>query len=623
MNTGAFGENFPYSNFHDLNLDWILKIVKDFLDQYTELNNTIENGKTELTELSERYTTLLNEWYNSHSTEIATQLASALKDLNNWYATHNNYLNETLQANIDSFQRRANSIAEQTSQSIPQDYTALYNQVQTLERNIYITNETNIFPAVTGNWSNSYINYPDGMLVSLSEARTSGLIPVTPGEIIQYTLTAIGGVSHFIGAYDANESYIQSASVYSDGTGSWITSSGTYKVPEGVAYIRLSSRESTLTSDSAEKVSRVSMTDFVEDNFYLKVIISLLARPPIDTRYIVHDTGEAVTNGDARTTDFIKVTPGDKIELHLTSIAEVANTVSAYNANKNYIANDSRVCTGISGTWSLNQFTYTVPENVQYIKLTTYASDLETSLAILNRKIKITDITNEIGYQWNWQRWSAFGTSITDASYYDTTFRQVTGKYVPYLAELSHTYPVNYGIAGARIAPEVLNRVRNTNLLSTSLVTVEGGVNDHAMSVPLGTVGDKDETTFAGAIYQIAKYVYDNSNATLVFITDYVGRYVHINPAPDGSDFYGDCAPTKVNNLGLLQIDYIEMMKKQCEYFSIPCIDAGSKCGISEITGDLYLMDHIHSTEVGGKQYAQTIWDELKLMHRRAVQISE
>lgn len=623
MNTGAFGENFPYSNFHDLNLDWILKVVKDFLDQYTELNNTIENGKNELTELSERYTSLLNEWYNSHSEDIANQLTSALADLNRWYAEHNTYLNTTLQANIDSFQRQATAIAEQTSQSIPQDYTDLYNQVQTLANNIFITNTSDIFPTNPDNWSNAYINYTDGMLVSLEEARSSNLIPVTHGTNIQYTLTAIGGVSPFIAAYDTNGSYIQSASVYSDGVGSWITSSGVYQVPVGVAFIRLSSRFNTLTTDSAIVISQVSVTDFVESNFYLNTIISLLSESPRDTHYIVHNTGEEISNGDARTSDFIKVAPGDTIECHLTSIADVANTLSAYNANKNYIESASRICTGTAGTWSLNQFTYTVPENVQYIKLTTYVSAVNTSLAILTRSIKITDFCNEIGYQWNWQRWLAFGTSITDTSYYDTTFLQVTGKYVPHLAKLSHTYPINYGIAGARIAPEVLNKVRNTNIENASLITIEGGVNDHAMDVPLGTVGDKDETTFAGAIYQIAKYVYDNSNATLVFITDYVGRYVHINPAPDGSDFYGDCAPTKVNNLGLLQSDYIEMMKKQCEYFSIPCIDAGSKCGISEITGNLYLMDHIHSNEVGGKQYAQTIWDELKLMHRRTVQVTE
>lgn len=34
MNNGAFGEHFPYTNFHDLNLDWIIGIIKDFSDNY-------------------------------------------------------------------------------------------------------------------------------------------------------------------------------------------------------------------------------------------------------------------------------------------------------------------------------------------------------------------------------------------------------------------------------------------------------------------------------------------------------------------------------------------------------------------------------------------------------------
>ena len=55
MNTGAFGEGFPYSNFHDLNMDWIIKIAKDFLDQYTHIQQTIEEG---LAGLDNKYNTL-------------------------------------------------------------------------------------------------------------------------------------------------------------------------------------------------------------------------------------------------------------------------------------------------------------------------------------------------------------------------------------------------------------------------------------------------------------------------------------------------------------------------------------------------------------------------------------
>ena len=96
MNNGAFGENFPYSNFHNLNMDWIIKIAKDFLDQYTHIQELIENGETDITNLTnqsldnlqnlaDHLNDLLQQWYDTHSADIANQLADALNDLNAWF----------------------------------------------------------------------------------------------------------------------------------------------------------------------------------------------------------------------------------------------------------------------------------------------------------------------------------------------------------------------------------------------------------------------------------------------------------------------------------------------------------------------------------------------------------
>ena len=125
MNTGAFGEGFPYTNFHDLNMDWIIKIAKDFLDQYTHLEETIANGLESLDNKTteglealdaekDRLQLLLQEWYDSHSADIAEQLADALQDLDN-----------ALDAAITSFNSRAETKALETLESIPADYTEL------------------------------------------------------------------------------------------------------------------------------------------------------------------------------------------------------------------------------------------------------------------------------------------------------------------------------------------------------------------------------------------------------------------------------------------------------------------------------------------------------------------
>lgn len=86
------GENFPYVNFHDMNLDWLIKIAKDFLDQYTHLQETIEQGESDISELAQnelaalqdKYDALeelLNYWYTEHSDDIADALADALEDI--------------------------------------------------------------------------------------------------------------------------------------------------------------------------------------------------------------------------------------------------------------------------------------------------------------------------------------------------------------------------------------------------------------------------------------------------------------------------------------------------------------------------------------------------------------
>ena len=89
MSIGVFGENFPYSNYHNLNMDWIIKVIKDFLEQYNEIQTLIDNGKADITALTEtelaelqataeELTGLLNQWYQTHSEDIANELALAV-----------------------------------------------------------------------------------------------------------------------------------------------------------------------------------------------------------------------------------------------------------------------------------------------------------------------------------------------------------------------------------------------------------------------------------------------------------------------------------------------------------------------------------------------------------------
>ena len=136
MNIGFPGEGFPYTNFHDMNLDWMIKIAKDFLDQYTHIQEVIEQGLVDLQEktdtgleaLQDKYDTLaglLQDWYDEHSEDIAGQLADALEDLNNWYTEHSGDLTEELQRRIQEFNDLADEKVEEALASIPGDFTGV------------------------------------------------------------------------------------------------------------------------------------------------------------------------------------------------------------------------------------------------------------------------------------------------------------------------------------------------------------------------------------------------------------------------------------------------------------------------------------------------------------------
>lgn len=132
----AMFENFPYTDMHNLNLDWIIKIAKDFLDQYTHIQQLISDGETSLEDLTQEgleqlqtkadnLENLLQEWYTTHSNDIAQELAAALQDINNSVVTA-----------IGQFNTAADAKTAECIASIPDDYTALFNRVVNIETKI-------------------------------------------------------------------------------------------------------------------------------------------------------------------------------------------------------------------------------------------------------------------------------------------------------------------------------------------------------------------------------------------------------------------------------------------------------------------------------------------------------
>ena len=176
-NIGAFGEGFPYSNFHNMNLDWMIKIARDFLDQYSHIQETISTGLEDLDNKATELTELLDQWYNTHSEDIANELANALTSINN-----------SLLSALGTFQTDATTIVNNLIETIPEDYTALSNEVQLLKKN-----PADLFSLLTE------LNYNTNYALSAMMNETSYGITVTnQSNVFTVNGTATGNVSFSI-----------------------------------------------------------------------------------------------------------------------------------------------------------------------------------------------------------------------------------------------------------------------------------------------------------------------------------------------------------------------------------------------------------------------------------------
>lgn len=215
----AMFENFPYTDMHNLNLDWIIKIAKDFLDQYTSLQQMISDGEQSLQDLTsdglqqlqekaDNLEALLQAWYDTHSQDIANQLADALADLNAWYNTHQNFLDEYLQDAITAFGTAADAKAAETIASIPSDYTEVATGVEQLKTAISVhSNTIKLSNMVTKN--NTYIDKTDGTEVSYANWSATGFVPLPEDCFLISPIVPGGGGSEDYNAfYDVNKTFI-------------------------------------------------------------------------------------------------------------------------------------------------------------------------------------------------------------------------------------------------------------------------------------------------------------------------------------------------------------------------------------------------------------------------------
>ena len=211
------------------------------------------------------------------------------------------------------------------------------------------------------------------------------------------------------------------------------------------------------------------------------------------------------------------------------------------------------------------------------------------------------DIVAAAGSHWAGKTWYAYGTSLTSSE---------QGKYVPYVAELSGMTVVNNGISGGAL---VANQNIYNALMSTTdgkeiadLITIEVGAND--ASTPIGDISSTDTATFCGALNTCLQNVLTVCpKAQVVLMPSTRGRY----GATTGTNF----ALGEERTGGGTYEEYHEAIRRVAVANGVYFIPFGSGLGMGLYrmqASELYNVDNIHYTDLGGYNLAQGVWAYLR-----------
>lgn len=147
----------------------------------------------------------------------------------------------------------------------------------------------------------------------------------------------------------------------------------------------------------------------------------------------------------------------------------------------------------------------------------------------------------------------------------------------------------NYGISGSTVGNKYdPMSVRYSGMSDTAKVTiVYGGTNDFGRNQPLGTMADRTNDTFYGAMHVLLKGLREKyPDKKIGFVS------MH---------HFGSYFP-ETNQFGLNKMDYVKVTREVCEFYSIPLLDLYSSGGINfeiEAQSTIYSVDKLHFNNKG------------------------
>lgn len=562
FNTGAFGEGFPYSNFHDLNMDWIIKIAKDFLDQYTNIQTTIQNGlenldtkttenlaqldtKTieslaQLNTKAAEITALLNQWYDTHSSDIANQLASALASLTT-----------ALNTAIASFNASAEEKAINTIASIPADYTTLAN-LTTAVQNMY----DSICTYISG------IELDDPDIWEVGHINDDGTNNTDNINWIMRTKGFIRGVNISIAPkndrLDSEESLSCRVTIFKyNADKTFVSKDGpyNYQLPQTIDFSDTYYYRLILFYGNTQPISNIST--FLTHYDITGNLVSTSLENSIDTLATILPCGYHLNNSEIWENGNIDDSTGEN-DNTVNWIIRTRKPFKAFNVNilandgykvkifkyssaMQFISHGSPV-TSLDMNYESGYWYRIIAFKDNATPLTNISSalshfDINGCIIEENQnnfffrnlvEFNITSMVSSDGhtscpdtYDLTGLDWNAVGDSITEG-YYDEDDQLYVAKVASKTGLIAH----NYGLGSCTIAvndtylhgQSIVERIENIS--DADIWTIQGGLNDQLYNSPIGNIYSTDTSTVYGALKSIVENIQKReNNPKILFIT--------------------------------------------------------------------------------------------------------
>lgn len=585
-------DEYPYTNFHELNLDWFINKFKEIFDEWDALYAEMNNWKTE-TEAG------LAEWKTDTEQDISDWEDGVISDLNDWKddfetlfdSTFDNLsqIKEDAEDARDLAQGYANDAsgyadaASASATSISESATQINTNTDSIaELKEEVENITGVH--IVNTWtSGGYFETEEAATtIDITQPTSSAnyvylVYPCTEGDVFHITSTGANHARNW--AFIDSSGNILSRSAKND-----------YDM-EDVKIIA--------PADSANAVfnARAAQTYYMVAGESMPDIVTAI--------YNEFNTNTQIYKGVTNPTEY------SNLLSHITSpgtyYIKFANSDTYNDRPENAPSNSAGILTVQKyGSALVYQTYYGGKGHIlrRLINISTHAPYTTGIVCDANGWFVQTEIQNLYklitAFRWNGKRIVCFGDSRTwydGKSYTSTTKTAWRGQtcigYQQQIKNLCGATVISQGVSGDT-SIDICDRIRQYDFSSADAVFLQGGVNDfiRADQVTIGSIAaigaTFDTDTVYGAWQSAIEYILTNY--------PYVKIYIDI-PAIAWADTPEEVFPYNT----------AKIKGEIAELYNIPCLDLYKNGSINVINRDYYYADdttltnnwHLHFNDYG------------------------